>query len=92
MRPPTRVPVIGLGVTQNDEEEERESVQEVAAPLPLPARETGHDLSDEDLKSLRVFMRELVVQSVVPWIERQVVVGHEQVSPSVLSPPALAPT
>ena len=47
--------------------------------------EKGQELSEDDLKALRVFMREMVVQSVLPWIERSVVVGNEQVScPSLL--------
>lgn len=41
--------------------------------------EIGQDLSEEDLKNLRMFVREMVVQSIVPWVERAVVVGNEQV-------------
>lgn len=44
----------------------------------------GRELSEEDLKSLRIFMREMVVQSILPWIERSVVVGNEQVSHDLL--------
>jgi hypothetical protein len=46
--------------------------------------EKGRELSEEDLKSLRIFMREMVVQSILPWIERSVVVGNEQVSSILL--------
>ncbi|ORY80223.1 ER-golgi trafficking TRAPP I complex 85 kDa subunit-domain-containing protein [Leucosporidium creatinivorum] len=83
--------VVGLGVT--DDEDPTAGEVGLATPstttttTSLASRgaepiETGHELSDEDLKSLRVFMRELVVQSVVPWIERQVVVGNEQYTAS----------
>lgn len=44
---------------------------------------TGRDLTSRDIDQLYRFMRELVVQSIIPWIERSVVVGNEQVnSPS----------
>lgn len=41
--------------------------------------EFGQELSEDDLKNLRIFLREMVVQSLVPWLERAVVVGNEQV-------------
>ena len=41
--------------------------------------EKGHELSEDDLKAARLFLREFVVQSLVPWLERAVVVGNEQV-------------
>ncbi len=37
-------------------------------------------MSEDDLKAARLFLREFVVQSLVPWLERAVVVGNEQVS------------
>ncbi|GAA5859599.1 hypothetical protein JCM8547_006157 [Rhodosporidiobolus lusitaniae] len=54
-----------------------------AAPSPAPAppeaeAAMGSELSDADLTALAKFARELVGQSVVPWIERAVVVGNEQ--------------
>lgn len=51
-----------------------------APPLLAPIPEKGHDLSEDDLKAARLFLREFVVQSLVPWLERAVVVGNEQVS------------
>lgn len=80
---------MGLGVTDDSSPLSGEVGLPPPSPLPTAAEaeaiETGHELSEEDLKALRVFMRELVVQSVVPWIERQVVVGNEQVRLSVPS-------
>ena len=35
-------------------------------------------MSEDDLRSIRVFMREMVVQSIIPFMERSVVVGNEQ--------------
>lgn len=43
------------------------------------AIELGQELSEDDLKALRIFIREMVVQSILPWMERSVVVGNEQV-------------
>ncbi|GAA5861311.1 hypothetical protein JCM1840_005328 [Sporobolomyces johnsonii] len=69
---------IGLGVDGYDVEE---GVEKVEQPERV-AMERGKELSEEDLRLIGGFMRELVVQSVVPWIERAVVVGNEQYTAS----------
>lgn len=72
----------------NDDEDDSDPFMATPVATQPPKPEIGHDLTEEDLKALRVFMRELVVQSVVPWIERQVVVGYEAVSSRL--PPSFA--
>ncbi|GAA5918451.1 hypothetical protein JCM1841_003975 [Sporobolomyces salmonicolor] len=74
--PPGR-PVIGLGV----EYDVRGGIEKVEQPK-TAGMERGRELSEEDLRLIGDFMRELVVQSVVPWIERAVVVGNEQYTAS----------
>ena len=49
------------------------------------SEQKGQELSLDDLERLKGFVRELVVQSIVPWIERTVTVLNEQVSPQQLS-------
>lgn len=76
---PKPQPLLGLGVTQEADDptpqspiaEPKESHEEI---------ERGHEISDDDLKALRVFMRDMVTQSLIPWMERAVIVGNEQVS------------
>jgi hypothetical protein len=62
---------IGLGVSL-------EPSQSAAPTEPGPV-EAGQELSEDDVKAIKVFLREMVVQSIIPWIERSVVVGNEQV-------------
>lgn len=71
--------MIGLGVSDDSEAPPPPPSQPVPDLEPI---EKGHELSDDDLKALRLFLREMVVQSVVPWIERSVVVGNEQYNAS----------
>ncbi|SCZ90825.1 BZ3500_MvSof-1268-A1-R1_Chr1-3g02288 [Microbotryum saponariae] len=74
--------IVGLGVDQ-----ERAYEVDSTAPSDDPSAwaqpaspliEIGHELSDLDFNAIKVFLREMVVQSIVPWIERSVVVGYEQ--------------
>ncbi|GAA6018193.1 hypothetical protein JCM11491_005627 [Sporobolomyces phaffii] len=58
-----------LGAVEQDHEQAR--------PLARRGR-PGHDLSLVDLQSLSVFTRELVTQSIVPYLERQITVANEQ--------------
>lgn len=45
----------------------------------MEAMEIGNELSEGDLKAIRIFLRELVVQSLIPFMERSILVGNEQV-------------
>ena len=49
------------------------------------SEQKGQELSLDDLERLKGFVRELVVQSIIPWIERTVTVLNEQVSHNKLS-------
>ncbi|GAA5834924.1 hypothetical protein JCM11251_002063 [Rhodosporidiobolus azoricus] len=54
-----------------------------AEPLPSPDFVVpGHELSEADLTVLNKFVREMVVQSVIPFMERSVIVGNEQFAAS----------
>ncbi|KAI5480856.1 (transport protein particle) complex protein Trs85 [Pseudohyphozyma bogoriensis] len=74
MLPPQEV---GLGVS-GLQEEVKEAKEENGNDVGV----IGAELSEEDLKSLRMFLREMVVQSIVPFMERAVVVGNEQYTAS----------
>ncbi|GAA5923269.1 TRAPP III-specific subunit 85 family protein [Sporobolomyces koalae] len=50
---------------------------ETASPAPRTIRR-GHDLSRKDLGTLSEWTREIILQSVIPSIERSVIVAHEQ--------------
>ncbi|GAA6008142.1 uncharacterized protein JCM10292_001859 [Rhodotorula paludigena] len=69
--------VIGLGVDDSDLDPFTAAPAPATPPSP-PLPQRGADLSETDLQSLRAFARELVVQSLVPFVERQAVVLHEQ--------------
>lgn len=42
--------------------------------------EPGHLLGEEDVRQIKLFLREFVVQSLVPYMERNVTQWNEQVS------------
>ncbi|BGP44635.1 hypothetical protein JCM10450v2_000449 [Rhodotorula kratochvilovae] len=73
--PPPVEAVIGLGV---DEPEPAAIRAPAVDPSAVAAPQRGHELSSSDILALRTFVRELVVQSLVPHLERQGVVLHEQ--------------
>ncbi|KAG9298934.1 hypothetical protein G9A89_015956 [Geosiphon pyriformis] len=50
--------------------------------LPPPVVLYGQYLSEEDFQGIQVFLRELVVQSIVPYMERNVQLWNEQVASS----------
>lgn len=85
--PPPASPasVVGLGYDVPEGGAETQVQEGEGAEKGEKERREGHDLSDADLHALAKFTREFVVQSVVPWMERAVVVGNEQVRPVFLS-------
>ncbi|KAK4058005.1 hypothetical protein OIO90_000744 [Microbotryomycetes sp. JL221] len=76
--PPRPPPVMDLGITDDGATVptglEKQAVGEV--------KDYGFELSDDDIRALRVFVREMVVQSLIPWMERATVVGNEQFAAS----------
>ncbi|KAM0793278.1 hypothetical protein ACM66B_000739 [Microbotryomycetes sp. NB124-2] len=72
--------IMDLGIT-NDDNPESLHAHQPAEPSPAP-RSFGAELSDDDVRSLKVFVREMVVQSIIPWMERSIVVGAEQFAAS----------
>ncbi|KAK4704695.1 trafficking protein particle complex subunit 8, partial [Phenoliferia sp. Uapishka_3] len=70
---------MGLGVSDGGVDPQIRTDEPPPPLAPTPAMvEKGEELSDEDLKALRVFLREMVVQSIVPFMERAVRVGNQQ--------------
>ncbi|KAL8283651.1 hypothetical protein RQP46_005446 [Phenoliferia psychrophenolica] len=67
---------LGLGVSDAGLESVPTEQQDVPTPSPTVKIEKGLELSDEDLKSIRVFLREMVVQSIVPSMERAIQIGN----------------
>ncbi|GAA5969255.1 hypothetical protein JCM11641_007530 [Rhodosporidiobolus odoratus] len=76
--------VVGLGYDVPDEPIPTSAAEAITGVEAEGAGESppGHELSDQDLTAIAKFVREMVVQSVVPWMERQVVVGNEQFTAS----------
>lgn len=72
--------VIGLGyeLTSNSVHERNPSNQVQIQVDEMEQK--GLELSLDDFERLKTFSRELIVQSIVPWIERTVTVLNEQVS------------
>ncbi|GAA6061352.1 hypothetical protein JCM10212_004833 [Sporobolomyces blumeae] len=70
-------PHVGLGVVGYD-------VSPSSSALTPSGSRTNLEpvVSSQDIEALGRFMRESVVQSVIPWIERAVVVGNEQFTAS----------
>jgi len=75
--PPQTPAAIGLGVEDGLADPFAPTPPSVSPPV---AVQKGQELSEDDLQATRLFLREFVVQSLVPWLERAVVVGNEQVS------------
>ena len=77
--------IVGLGyelpptTTTTTSHERKNSIAEDES------EQKGQELSLDDLERLKGFVRELVVQSIIPWIERTVTVLNEQVSHNKLS-------
>ncbi|BGP12587.1 hypothetical protein JCM10213v2_000504 [Rhodosporidiobolus nylandii] len=72
-------PVVGLGYEGYDVD--APDPASGSAPPPPPAgnddAQPAKEVSDADVTALQKFVREMVVQSVIPFMERQVVVGNE---------------
>lgn len=77
--------VIGLGyeLTSNSLHERNPSIVSDHQVRVDEMEQKGLELSLDDFERLKTFSRELIVQSIVPWIERTVTVLNEQVSNSL---------
>ncbi|KAK4054931.1 hypothetical protein OIV83_000855 [Microbotryomycetes sp. JL201] len=73
-------PVMDLGITNEDETDGFSASQSVDQSEASKAY--GAELSDDDVRALKIFVREMVVQSIIPWMERSIVVGAEQFAAS----------
>ena len=74
---------LGLGVSDAGLETVTTANEVVESP-PAVKIEKGQELSEEDFKSIRVFLREMVVQSIVPSMERAIQIGNANVRGSFL--------